>query len=165
MVQYARIDIKTAYMSGDFAVSYATRLFGAEAVAALPLISRGKRKGQIKGILTWQKASVGGWHRNGDASGVVLPGFVSATVSVDGKTVLETTFPTHEKKLAADAVREADRVRFKAQRDAEWAEEVAEIAETDPELAAKMRAHKAAREEAEIDAEIARRLAAREVAG
>jgi hypothetical protein len=145
MVQYARIDIKTAYMSGDFAVSYATRLFGAEAVAALPLISRGKRKGQIKGILTWQKASVGGWHRNGDASGVVLPGFVSATVSVDGKVVLETTFSTYEKKAAAEAARAAERAHYQAQADAEWLAEIAEIAQTDPERAAKAMARREAR--------------------
>lgn len=171
MVQYARIDIKTAYMSGDFAVSYATRLFGAEAVAALPLISRGKRKGQIKGLLTWRKATVGGWWREGSEGGrVIYPGFVSATVEVDGKTVLETTFPTHEKKLAADAAREAERFRYEVEREADWVENLIHIAATDPQAAAKILHRRMVREGAEtglsevdIDAEIARRLAAREV--
>lgn len=103
-VQYARCETNSAYMSGDFAVSYATRLFGAEAVANLPRISRGKRKGLIKGMLSWTKCTVGGWqHRGAFGGGVVYPGFVSAEIEVDGVKVVETRYPTHEKKMAREA--------------------------------------------------------------
>lgn len=111
MVQYASTETKIAYMSGEFAVSYATRLFGAEAVASLATISRGKRKGAIKGVLSWTKCTVGGWQRNGySGGGVVYPGFVNATIEVDGKIVMETRYPTHEKKLA----REAEEAKLRA---------------------------------------------------
>jgi hypothetical protein len=121
MVQYASIETKTAYMSGDFAVSYATRLFGVEAVAALATISRGKRKGLIKGVLSWTKCSVGGWWRDGQNEGrVVYPGFVSASIEVDGKTILRTAFASHEAKLKAEADEEQRRIDAR-RRDEEFA--------------------------------------------
>lgn len=107
-VQYARTETKSAFMSGDFAVSYATRLFGAETVANLPRISRGKRKGLVKGMLSWTKCIVGGWQRSGAfGGGVVYPGFVSAEIEVDGKVVMTTSYPTYEKKMAREAEEKA----------------------------------------------------------
>jgi hypothetical protein len=165
MTQYARVETKTAYMSGDFAVSYATRLFGADAVAALPQISRGKRKGAAKGVLTWTRATVGGWVRDAAGGGrVVYPGFVNATVTVDGKVALETTFASFEKLEAARAAREAERAKVAADAAAWQAEIMAELEAADPEYAARVAAKRAARAEAEIDAEIARRQAAKAAA-
>ena len=126
-IQYASASTHTAYMSSDFAVKYAVVLFGQDAVDALPRISRGKRKGAIKGILTWSKCDVGGWVRSETGGHVQLPGFVEAyieTVSVsvgyygNAKVTrhLHTTCPTYEKKLAMDKEQAVMRAKIEALR-------------------------------------------------
>lgn len=47
-------------MSSEFIEGMARRYFG-DVVDALPRYVRGKRKGQLKGRLEWQKVSTGGW--------------------------------------------------------------------------------------------------------
>jgi len=166
MVQYARIETRTAYLSTDFGTSYATRLFGADAIAALAKISRGKRKGQTKGLLVWSKATVGGWHRDGYGEGhVVYPGFIDAHIEVDGKKILETNYPCYEKFLAAKAEAEALRSKdYKALALSDLANELLDDGDVDGYRAAiaKRDAYLNASSEAEIDAEIARRLAAKQ---
>jgi len=119
-VQYARFVVRNAWMSQEFGVSYATKLFGAEAVASLPRISRGKRKGLIKGILVWKKCDVGGWAHSYIGGYVQYPGFVDAHIEVDGVVVLHTTSPSYEHKVKIDQEEEARREEI-AKRDLEFA--------------------------------------------
>ena len=99
MVNYATVETRTAYMSTEFAVTYATRLFGQKVVSSLPQISRGKRKGSLKGILEWSKCTRGGWVKG---VGVYVPGFIKASINVDGKIVASTFHPNFELKIQSD---------------------------------------------------------------
>lgn len=111
MVQYASITRRDAFLSGEFGESYARKLFGDVAVSTLPHISRGKRKGAIKGQLIWEKCVVGGWHRCGAFSGVVTPGFVRADIVINGQVILTTSYSSFEKKSAAEAREASDRAK------------------------------------------------------
>lgn len=82
-VQRAVAEPKFAPLNSDFARSFVARHFGqaaADAIyEALPKITRGKNKGQVKGLVLWTKCSVGGWYRgdnqgwnDGGPSGYVL---------------------------------------------------------------------------------------------
>ena len=61
MTNYANIETQSAYLSSDFGENFARKLFGDEILDALPRYVRGKRKGKIKGRLTWHKCTRGGW--------------------------------------------------------------------------------------------------------
>ena len=61
MTVRADIDYRDGYMSSEFIEGMARRYFGDDVVEALPRYVRGKRKGQLKGRLEWQKVSKGGW--------------------------------------------------------------------------------------------------------
>jgi hypothetical protein len=74
----ARLVTRSAALADDFGLSYATRLFGAEALADLPRFSRGKNAGKLKGYITWVKAESGGWSRQ---YGVCYPGLVRAWIA------------------------------------------------------------------------------------
>lgn len=63
----ARLVTKAAPLCEEFGEAYATRLFGAEALAELPRYVRGKHAGKLKGFLHWVKAETGGWSRYGVA--------------------------------------------------------------------------------------------------
>ena len=110
-VQYARCETKTAYLSSDFGKEYAVRLFGQAAIDSLPQYVRGKRKGLTKGILHWTRCVEGGWDSKGGIGGVCYPGFVDASVTMPEGwertyreiMVLHTIYPSHEKRLAAEA--------------------------------------------------------------
>src|SRR6476620_12323233 len=52
---------RSAALSSDFGLDYATRLFGEEALADLPRFSRGKNAGKLKGFVRWIKCETGGW--------------------------------------------------------------------------------------------------------
>lgn len=87
MTNYARIENRSAYLSSEFGEDYARRLFGDEIIDALPRYVRGKRKGKIKGRVTWRKCVKGGWVKTGpyggygDANGYVQgKGFIGATI-------------------------------------------------------------------------------------
>ena len=61
MTVRANIDYRNGYMSSEFIEGMARRYFGDDVVNALPRYVRGKRKGQLKGFLQWQKVVKGGW--------------------------------------------------------------------------------------------------------
>ena len=61
MTLRADIDYRGGYMSSEFIEGMARRYFGDDVVDALPRYVRGKRKGQLKGYLQWQKVTKGGW--------------------------------------------------------------------------------------------------------
>ena len=64
-VNYAEYYCRQGWMSNDFIENFARRYFGDEVVDSLPRYVRGKRKGQIKGMLQWSKVAKQGWCRTG----------------------------------------------------------------------------------------------------
>lgn len=64
-VNYAEYYFRQGWMSNDFIENLARRYFGDEVVDSLPRYVRGKRKGQLKGMLQWSKVAKQGWCRTG----------------------------------------------------------------------------------------------------
>jgi len=60
---YAVLETKYADLATDFGLDWATKLFGAETIASLPVRASGKNKGKPKGFVIWRKASVAGYSR------------------------------------------------------------------------------------------------------
>lgn len=64
-VNYAAYYSRHGWMSNDFIENMARRYFGDELVDSLPRYVKGKRKGQLKGLLQWSKVTKQGWCRTG----------------------------------------------------------------------------------------------------
>ena len=60
---YAVIEERSAWLSTEFGETLARKYFGDKVVDNMPRYVRGKRKGQIKGKMTWLKVESGGWVR------------------------------------------------------------------------------------------------------
>lgn len=60
---FAQLELKSADLSTDFGLEWATKLFGAEAIASLPIRAAGKNKGKPKGFVIWRKITVAGYCR------------------------------------------------------------------------------------------------------
>lgn len=58
---YATYDRKSADLASEFGREYAERLFGAEAIASLPVRKSGKNKGAPKGHVCWLKTRTAGY--------------------------------------------------------------------------------------------------------
>ena len=82
MTVRADIDYRDGYMSSEFIEGMARRYFGDDVVDALPRYVRGKRKGRLKGFLTWEKVVKGGWVKTGayDHDGMRASGYVERRV-------------------------------------------------------------------------------------
>lgn len=52
---------KSADLASEFGLAYATRLFGEEAIASLPVRTAGKNKGKPKGYVCWLKTTSPGY--------------------------------------------------------------------------------------------------------
>lgn len=63
MTKSVQLETKTADLATDFGREWATKLFGAEAIASLPVRLAGKNKGAPKGHVIWRKASAAGYCR------------------------------------------------------------------------------------------------------
>lgn len=63
MARYAVLSPKFAGLETEFGRAWAEKLFGAEAIASLPVRTVGKNKGCPKGYVIWRKAIVAGWCR------------------------------------------------------------------------------------------------------
>jgi hypothetical protein len=61
MAKYALLVTKWAGLETQFGLEWATKLFGAEAIASLPVRAAGKNKGKPKGFVIWRKAGIPGW--------------------------------------------------------------------------------------------------------
>lgn len=59
----AIIETKRTYLSSEFGESYARKIFGDDAINQIPRITRGERKGKLKGYITWDKVISGGMTR------------------------------------------------------------------------------------------------------
>jgi hypothetical protein len=60
---YAQLETHHADLASDFGLEWATKLFGADAIASLPIRQAGKHKGKPKGFVIWRKATVAGYCR------------------------------------------------------------------------------------------------------
>lgn len=60
----ARTIHRFAALKDEFGLSYATRLFGEETIASLPVITRGPNKGKPKGYIVWLRTTEAGYHPN-----------------------------------------------------------------------------------------------------
>jgi hypothetical protein len=60
-ITHAQTVIKSAALSTDFGLDYATRLFGEEAIASLPLLKSGPNKGKPKGHIMWRRTTTAGY--------------------------------------------------------------------------------------------------------
>lgn len=82
MTVRANIDYRDGYMSSEFIEGMARRYFGDDVVDATPRYVKGKRKGQLKGFLRWQKVSKGGWVKTGpyDSDGMRASGYVERRI-------------------------------------------------------------------------------------
>jgi hypothetical protein len=67
MTNRATLTTRHAALATDFGLDYATKLFGAEALADLPRYKRGPYAGKLKGFVTWVRAETGGWSPYGVA--------------------------------------------------------------------------------------------------
>lgn len=69
MTTRAFVTTQSAYLSGDFGRDYATKMFGMnedDLAAIVGRYVRGKRKGALKGSITWKRCESGGWYRSGN---------------------------------------------------------------------------------------------------
>jgi hypothetical protein len=58
---YAQLVTRSASLATPFGLEWATVLFGAEAIASLPVRLAGKHRGAPKGHVIWRKAHTPGW--------------------------------------------------------------------------------------------------------
>ena len=63
MSKSVQLETKSADLATAFGREWATKLFGAEAVASLPTRQAGKNKGAPKGYVIWRKAQASGYCR------------------------------------------------------------------------------------------------------
>lgn len=65
MARSASIMLETKYadLATDFGRDWATKLFGEDAIASLPVRATGKNKGAPKGFVIWRKAMTAGYCR------------------------------------------------------------------------------------------------------
>ena len=85
-VNYCEFEWKFAGLNTDFGRGLAQLWFGLDNAMIEALVgryARGKRKGQLRGAVRWQKAIRGGWQYQ---KGVVLPGTVKDKAIVDAFT-------------------------------------------------------------------------------
>lgn len=85
-----QFDCKHAALSTDFGRDWATKLFGEEAIASLPVLKSGKNKNHPKGFVQWRKAVTSGF----------IPGFgpVQAGQLIDA-WIGESMFSTKDSAL------------------------------------------------------------------
>ncbi len=119
----AHIIRRAAPLYSEFGFSYATRLFGEEAIDSLPRYIRGPHKGELKGWLIWKKAETGGF---ADEYGVVSPGLVWAriTATAYSETPLDGTWMGRTEALSGhrNVLTGAYRQRTMREREAERAQ-------------------------------------------
>lgn len=102
---YATINNYQAYLSSSFGQQLAQLWFGLDndmLASLVGRISRGKRKGQLRGQILWSKCTRGGWQHSeyGDGGHVVFPGLIRARlvlISGFGRNETMETLLTLEK--------------------------------------------------------------------
>lgn len=133
---YAMLETKSADLATDFGLEWATKLFGAEAIASLPVRSSGKNKGAPKGFVIWRKAMIGGWCREFGtplATGQFADAWIGAGPLSTRETAVTGQWFGRKQSLAATASAgfffEEGRAREAARQAKDAAERAAERAE------------------------------------
>ena len=67
MTNYARFETNSASLCTEFGETLARKHFG-DIVDRMPVYVRGKKKGLLKGEVTWTKCTIGGWVKTGGYS-------------------------------------------------------------------------------------------------
>lgn len=86
-IQFAKREHKCAPLHSDFAKDFVKRQFGEETAALiyslLPVYSKGKHQGLVKGFVHWDKVHEGGWVRESrfDRGHVERPGTRNVCIS------------------------------------------------------------------------------------
>lgn len=109
-VQYCKIRTFSCYLNTEFGLNLAKKWFDLDEAGLEAIVgrySRGKRKGQLKGQIVWEKTVVGGWStRHG---GVTRPGDIHSRNICDAWTgeVLHRYTPplTEADKAAIEAIK------------------------------------------------------------
>lgn len=146
MTVRARVVTKMAPLSSEFGLSYATKLFGAEALADLPRYIRGPKKGQIKAWLHWMKAESGGWYRRDlrDTGRVLRPGLVEAHISDSPDYAAAPLWTQRELRAPGHLLGDEGRkiaAQIEAQNRESQIRQLTEIATTNEAAVALMEAH------------------------
>ena len=105
MTTRARIETKQAYLSTNFGRSVAQLWLGMNNEIIEAIVGRyfrGKRKGQLRGMIYWKKVVSGGWvySDNGQGGYVVYPGTISDVRIADSFTG-ETIYARREDACGA----------------------------------------------------------------
>lgn len=85
MTKYATLETRSADLATPFGLDWATRLFGAAAIASLPTRQAGKNKGAPKGHVIWRKAATAGYCRETQQP-VAVGAVVDAWIGQSGMT-------------------------------------------------------------------------------
>lgn len=132
---YAQTITKSAALSTEFGLSYATRLFGSEAIESLSRLKSGPNKGHPKGHIIWQRTTTAGYHPTmgrGVGPGVTVRAWISEspiapeTAAVRGAWMGRLQPLCGSACVLTQAYRDED-AREQAQRKADWEAEKAEM--------------------------------------
>lgn len=83
MTQYARAENRSVYLNTPYGRSFVQRFLGLDndiIEAIVGRYSRGKRKGQLRGVVTFVRVTEGGWSRG--QNGVRYPGVDENSVAL-----------------------------------------------------------------------------------
>lgn len=86
MTKYATLETRSADLATPFGLDWATKVFGAEAIASLPIRQAGKNKGAPKGHIIWRKAATAGYCRECQHA-VAVGALVDAWIGASGMTL------------------------------------------------------------------------------
>jgi hypothetical protein len=135
---YATLETQSADLASEFGLNWATQLFGAEAIASLPIRKSGKNKGAPKGYVIWRKARTAGYSR-AVASPLAVGQLADAWIGIgplSQRGGVEGFWLGRMQPLSASASAgcffEAGRAKWareQAQRAADWEAEKADMAE------------------------------------
>lgn len=136
---YAVLETKSADLATAFGLEWATKLFGEEAIASLPVRKSGKNKGAPKGFVIWRKATVAGWCREVFAPlgvGQLADAWIGLGFCTPRGAAMEGQWLGRRQTLAASASAggffEEGRARDgaeRAKRESDWLAEKAEMME------------------------------------
>lgn len=126
----ARTTHRSAPLASEFGLSYATRLFGEETIASLPVLTRGPNKGKPRGYVLWLRTVSAGYHPNvggGVGEGVTVRAWLGEGAFTPERDAIRATWlgrvqnvcgsmcvlgpANREKILAEHAAEAADRAR------------------------------------------------------
>ena len=88
--RYAPTLLRSARLSDEFGLALATRWFGADAIASLPLLEAGPHRGKPKGALNWRTTTTAGYHPSAGwvGAGTMVRAWITDAPHADESTAL-----------------------------------------------------------------------------